>query len=333
MDKSEPKKFPSSIDVARRAGVSQSAVSRTFGTGSVSEATSLKVRAAAAELGYQPSAIPRIMLTHRSYLVAVAIGGMYNPFNSSILELFSRRLQGLGYQMLLVHVDDSSSLEAAMPKLSSYRVDAVFIARGVLNEASAASLAQYRIPIVAFHTPIEHDGVSSVCTDNFTAGQAMADHFHSKGARRCAFVGGSHGTTADRQRGFASNLSLHGLRPPAVVDSPFTYEGGRQVGQALLTAPNPPDAIFCGNDLIAIGCLDTARELGLDVPGDVMIAGFDDIPEAGWYGNSLTTFAQSDPNMVDASIRILQDLAEAKTMKSSRTVVPVKLIERSTTNR
>jgi DNA-binding LacI/PurR family transcriptional regulator len=242
-------------------------------------------------------------------------------------------LQALGYQMILVHVEDGTSLEAAMPKLASYRIDAIFIARGVLDNVSAQSLAAYRIPIIAFHTPIAHDWVSSVCADNAAAGRIMADHFHAKGARKCAFIGGLHSSTTDRLSGFRQGLELHHLAAPLVVQSPFTYEGGRQAGHALLAGADRPDAIFCGNDLIAIGCLDSARELGLAVPEDVMIAGFDNIPETEWFGNRLTTFGQLEPNMVDASIAILRNLAEQQSFVSVQVVVPVELIERQTTRR
>ena len=111
-----PKKYPSSTDVARFAGVSQSAVSRTFKPGaSVSKETRQKILAAAEELGYQPSLIPRIMLTHRSYLVAIVVGGMYNPFYSTILEQFLVSLQEAGKQALLVHVNSGHSLEPIVP--------------------------------------------------------------------------------------------------------------------------------------------------------------------------------------------------------------------------
>jgi DNA-binding LacI/PurR family transcriptional regulator len=333
-DKVDQRKYPSSVEVARHAGVSQSAVSRVFSNGgSVSQKTRAKVLAAATELGYQPSVIPRIMLTHRSYLVAIAIGGMYNPFNSRILEQFTRRLQDIGYQVMLVHIEDGDVLGSAMPKLASYRVDAIFVARGVLDQSAAEALAAYRIPIIAFHAPISNEWVSSVSTDSAAAGREMADLFITRGARRCAFINGSRGNTTDRLVAFRQRLVERGGREPMVVTSPFTYEGGREAGAELLAADEAPDAIFCANDLIAIGCIDVARQRGLRVPEDVMIAGFDDIPEAAWSGNSLTTFGHMSETMVETSLEILGEIVENRRSAGVQRVVPVGLIERNSTMR
>jgi DNA-binding LacI/PurR family transcriptional regulator len=328
----EQKKFPSSVDVARRAGVSQSAVSRAFSSnGSVSEKTRAKILAAADELGYQPSAIPRIMLTHRSHLVAVATGGMYNPFNSQVLEQFARSLQDMGYQMILVHVEAGDSIEAAMPRLASYRVDAIFVARGVLNEQAAASLANHRIPIIAFHTPVANEWVSSVCTDNIAAGRMMADHFADLGARRCAFLGGPHPSTTDRLHGFREALVSRRLAEPVVLHCPFTYEAGEEGARQLLRAETPPDAVFCANDLVAIGFIYAARQMGYRVPDDVMVSGFDDIPEASWSGNSVTTIGQLSPTMVEMSLDILGRIRDSSLVQPVQAVVPVRLIERKST--
>lgn len=331
----EPKKFPSSVDVARRAGVSQSAVSRTFATnGSVSEKTRAKVLAAAEELGYRPSVIPRIMLTHRSFLVAIAIGGMYNPFNSSVLETFARKLQAIGYQVMLVQVEHGESLESVMPTLTGYRVDAIFVARGVLDEQSAASLAEFRIPIIAFHTPLRNEWVSSVCWDNLDAGRQLAELFHRRRIQQAAFISGPPQATSamERWEGFRTRLLELGHREPLLFHATFTYEGGAEATERLLAQHLSVDAVFCSNDLAAIGCMDTLREHGLSIPDDVMVAGFDDIPEASWKGNDLTTFGQGDVSMVDASLAILADVVEAgQHVNGTIVTVPVTLIERGST--
>jgi DNA-binding LacI/PurR family transcriptional regulator len=331
------KKFPSSIDVARHAGVSQSAVSRTFAEkGSVSARTRARVLAAAAELGYQPSAIPRIMQTHRSFLVAIAIGGMYNPFNSSVLEDFTRRLQAAGYQVLLVHVEHGDTLQSFMPRLVSYRVDAVFLARGILDERAAVQLAAYKVPIVAFHTPLSNEWVSSVCCDNRAAGLQAAELFVRRAARRTAFIGGipAGAATGERHAGFRERLLALAHPAPLSTGAPFTYEGGRAAAAELFRASAPPDAVFCSNDLIAIGCIDAARETGRRIPEDVMVIGFDDIPEAGWSGNSLTTFRQAELSMFDAALEVLRSFTEAEgSVVGTEITVPVLLTERQSTRR
>lgn len=330
----QKKKFPSSIDVARRAGVSQSAVSRAFSDkASISAKTRSKVVAAAEELGYQPSAIPRIMLTHRSHLVAIATGGMYNPFQSRVLEQFTRGLNEMGYQLILVHVDAGDTLEAAMPRLASYRVDAIFVARGVLDEATAAPLASYRIPVIAFHTPLTNEWVSSVCVDNVAGGRLMAAHFAERGARRPAFAGGPFLTSIERLKGFREELLKRGLPEPQVTPCAFTYEAGYDAATHLLGLPERPDAVFCANDLAAIGFIDRTRQLGLRVPEDVMVAGVDDIPEASWIGNSVTTIRESSPGLVEASLGILRGIGETAIKLPVQVTVPVQLVERTSTRR
>lgn len=139
------KRYSSSIDVAQLAGVSQSAVSRTYREGaSVSEETRRKVLEAATALDYRPSMIPRIMLTHRSYLVAVVVGGLYNPFYANVLEIFSARLQEAGYLVLLIHTDSGHTLDDIIPRLSSYRVDAIVSALAVMSGAAAQDLARLK---------------------------------------------------------------------------------------------------------------------------------------------------------------------------------------------
>src|SRR5580698_5348294 len=178
-------RYPSSTDVARLAGVSQSAVSRAFSGGKrVSEKASRKIFAAAEALGYSPNFIPRILLKHRSHLVAVA------------LEEFTKALQKSGDQVLLVHVDSGDSLDGVMPKLASYRVDAFVSALPMLSSEAAAAFARIRIPAISFNTPISNLWVASVCVDSAGGASAVADLFLARGARSFGFVGGTEGSHA-----------------------------------------------------------------------------------------------------------------------------------------
>lgn len=331
------KKFASSVDVARLAGVSQSAVSRTYKAGGkVSAETRRKVLEAADRLGYRPSLIPRIMLTHRSYLVAIAIGGMYNPFNSAVLEQFTMKLQAAGYQVLLVHVDSGDSLDTIMPQLASYRVDAIFVARAILTPRSAEEVAKFRIPIISFHTPLQSGWVSSVCCDNAAGGRLVADLFLDRGASRPAYVSGlpTGFATQERWASFRGRLVERGAAEPVTVAAEYRYEGGVRAAERLLAGGDPPDAVFCANDLVAIGVIDTARRLGLRIPEDLMVAGFDDIAAAGWAAYDLTTLVMDGAAMVDESLEILRiATTEGLPPKGIHKVVPTRLVERGTTRR
>jgi DNA-binding LacI/PurR family transcriptional regulator len=333
-----PKRYASSTDVARLAGVSQSAVSRTYQPGaSVSAETRAKVLAAAQQLDYRPSMIPRIMLTHRSNLVALVIGGMYNPFYATVLEQFTIKLQAAGWQVLLLHVDSGHSFDSVIPRLASYRVDAIVSALAVLTPSSAEELERFRIPVVSFNTPAKNEWLSSVSCDNWGAARVAADLFVARGARRFGYIAGPAGSPANEERlgGFRERLHELGLPEPAVLGGHFRYEGGYASAVQMCRGPDRPDAIFCANDLVAIGAIDALRkELGLEVPKDVMIAGFDDIPAAGYAGYDLTTFVHDGARMVDESLKILRAATAAPPEPhAAHVVVPAMLIERGTTAR
>ena len=335
----EIKRYSSSTDVARLAGVSQSAVSRTYLQGaSVSAKTRAKVLAAAEQLDYRPSAIPRIMLTHRSQLVAVAVGGMLNPFNSAALEQLTVRLQAAGWQVLLVHVDSGHSIDSAIPRLASYRVDAVISVLAVLSLESAEILARNRIPVIAFNTVQANAWVSSVSSDNSAAGRSVADLFVQRGAARFGFISGPSDSPASVARwvGFRDRLAGLGLQTPLLLPGgDFTYDAGRRAVAAARRSGPLPDALFGANDLIALGAIDGLRQdLSLSVPDDVMVAGFDDIPSAAWSAYDLTTAVQDMPFMVEAAMTILHAATAVPARDHEPAVViPTRLIERGSTRR
>ena len=365
------KRYSSSIDVARLAGVSQSAVSRTYREGaSVSEETRRKVLEAATALDYRPSMIPRIMLTHRSYLVAVVVGGLYNPFYANVLEIFSARLQEAGYQVLLMYTDSGHTLDGIIPRLSSYRVDAIVSALAVMSGAAAQDLARLKIPVVLFNAALANNWVSSVSSDNVGASRAMAAHLIERGATRFGFIAGPANSSASKDRfaGFRDRLAENGVQPPAFAEADYRYDGhpGRWIAVwqgglasfggialavvvgiilqrhwwpetklALFTDARPPDALFCANDLMAMGAMDALRtDLGLRVPEDVLVAGFDDIPAAAWPSYGLTTVIQDASRMVDKAIELLRaKMAHHDGPGGIRTIVPATLVARASTAR
>lgn len=331
------KRYASSTDVARLAGVSQSAVSRTYKPGaSVSAETRDKILAAAAALNYRPSVIPRIMLTNRSNLVAVVVGGMYNPFNAAVLEEFTIGLEQQGHQALLVHANSGYMLDEAIPRLVSYRVDAIMSPLAVLSSDADAEFRQLHIPIISFNTPVRSERVSTVCCDNEAAGRDVVDLFLAGGARRFGFVCGPEDSPAadERLHGFRKRLQVLGLPAPQIARGDFRYEGGSAAARVLLRSKLRPHAIFCANDLLALGLIDVARrDFAIRVPEDLMVAGFDDIPAASWKAYDLTTFVQDAKVMTQQALEILQRALAQHDHQSERIVLPTRLIERGTTRR
>lgn len=203
------KRYVSSIDVARLAGVSQSAVSRTYTEGaSVSAPTREKVLAAARALGYRPNFLPQALISNRSRLVAVAVGGVTNPFYASVLEQFTAALQEAGQQVMLIQIDSDYALDAVLDRIAGYRVDALVSALAVLSPEAAVALSDLRIPVVCFNGRLRAEWVSSVSMDNLHAGAMAADHLHDVGGSRFAFVGGPLDSPAaeDRRHGFEQRL-------------------------------------------------------------------------------------------------------------------------------
>ncbi len=330
------RRYPSSTDVARLAGVSQSAVSRAFSEGkSISEVTSRKVFDAAEKLGYSPNFIPRILLNHRSGLVAVVISGTANPFYARALEAFTVALQDTGRQVLLVHVESDHSLDGIVPRLASYRVDAIVSALPVLSREAARAFAKVSIPTISFNTPIKNRWVTSVCSDSAGGASMVADLFVARGARSFAYISGPAGSHANRERlrGYRGRLREHGFNSVALAAGNFLYEGGFKAALALTAHAPLPDAIFCANDLMAIGALDAFRgRLGLRVPEDMLVAGYDDVPEASWAAYDLTTVVQNAHAMVEEAMSILESMmTSSKSAGGVVRVVPSRLVERSTT--
>lgn len=331
------KRYASSVDVAKLAGVSQSAVSRTYKPGgSVAPETRSRVLAAAAALNYSPSLIPRIMLTQRSNLIAVVIGGMYNPFYAAVLDEFTVGLERLGHQALLVHSDSGHMLDDAIPRLASYRVDAIISPIAILSPATDLHLARLKIPTISFNAPIHSEWVSSVCCDNFDAAKAVADLFIRRGARRFGFVRGPKGSIAAEERlwGFRERLRARGLPLPKIVPGDFRYESGVAAGRVLLGKSSRPDAVFCANDLMAMGLMDTARrQFGLRIPDDLMVAGFDNIAPASWSSYDLTTVVQDTGLMTLAALEVLKRGLSDPDHRSERVMLKGQLIERRSTAR
>lgn len=327
------KRYPTSIEVARLAGVSQSAVSRTFTPGaSVSARTREKVLAAAETLGFQPSLIPKIMLTDRSGLVALVVGGLENAFYARVVQSLAACLREAGNQIVLVPVDSDYTLDAVAARLAQYRVDAIVSALAVLSQDAAETLSASRIPVVSFNTPVTAARVGSVGSDNALGGRQAARLLHARDVHHPAFVAGPAISPASTERltGFREALREAGRPEPRVAGSAYTYEGGAEAATQLC-AEGPIDGIFCANDLCALGTIDALRRAGRRVPEDVRVIGYDDIPAAGWGGYDLTSFDQDVPALVEATLAMLDRMSATDAAAGERVLIPPRLTERGST--
>jgi DNA-binding LacI/PurR family transcriptional regulator len=279
--------------VARLAGVSQSAVSRTFTPGGVvSAATRAKVLAAAEALDYRPNLLSRSLTTGRSGLVAVAVGGLANPFHAMALESFAAGLQRAGRQVMLVVVEDEWALGSAVEVLAGYRVDAVLTSLSVNAADVAEALTRFSVPIVTMNSSVTSRWVRTVAADDHGAGVAIARHLHAQGARRFGYIAGRPGTLAQERReaGFRQGLADLGIADCARAQGDHHHGGGSAAVRALYRSGTGPDGLFCLNDLTAMGAIDALREeFGLRCPEDVLVAGYDNVAASAWPPYRLTT--------------------------------------------
>jgi DNA-binding LacI/PurR family transcriptional regulator len=332
------KRYASSLDVAKLAGVSQAAVSRTFTDGaSVSAKTRQKVTVAADKLGYRPSMIPRMMLTSRSSLIAVVSGGLQQPFYAAVVERFSREIQKSGSTVLLFSVNHGEYMDEIIPKILGYRVDGVVSALSIVSPEAAENCAKMHVPVVLFNGRIRNEWVTSINSDNVTGGREIAELFIRRGARRFGFIGGRKGNMAndDRMAGYVGRLAEEGVNDLRIEYGNFVFEGGCEAMRALMKNDKRPDAVFCASDLMAVGALETARsEFNLSVPEDLMIAGFDDIPAASWPSINLTTIRQDGNRLVAEALTVLDAMIGGNSQSGGLLkIVPAPLVERNSTRR
>lgn len=297
-----------SHDVAREAGVSQSAVSRAFTPGaSISPTLREKVRAAAARLGYQPNLLPRMMVRGKSGIVALVVGGAYNPHHAATLEAFSNTLQKAGKRIMLVQAESDRALDEVVGDLIGYRIDGVVSALSILSTKAAKAISAHRVPVVTLNSGIRTDYIHVVEIDNVGAGAAAARLMMSSGAKRFAYVGSDTIASRAREEGFCAAVVCAGLAAPVCISGSLDHEGGYKAGVELLRSDSRSDAIFCANDLIAIGVIDALRlEGGLNVPEDAQVVGFDDIPAARWPAYRLTTINQNVSTMAEQALCLLE---------------------------
>lgn len=302
-----------SFDVAALAGVSQSAVSRAFTPGSsLAESKRQRILEAARKLAYVPNSIASSLTTRRTGIVAVILGNMANPFYGEVLRTFIDRLQAQGRHVLTFTVENGADSDEAILRVLRYQVDGVVLTSAQLSTRMTGICHDRGIPIVLFNRYIPGSDASGVRCDNADGGRQMAEAFLAAGAQSFAMIKGDpRGTTSqDRVRGFAERLLEAGIDRDDIVEieGASTYDGAfNALLREYRRAPRRlPDAIFGINDIMALGAMDALRHrLGVRIPDDVMVGGFDDIPQSRRLPYQLTTVRQPVDRMVDEALAML----------------------------
>jgi len=322
-------------DVARKAGVSASAVSRTFTDGaSVSDATRLKVEKAALSLGYTPNALASSLTTGRTRLIGLVSNNFYNPIFLQVFDLFTRGLQERGLRPLLVNLSDETDPAQSVDMLQQYSVDGVVIASSTLTLEFSQAFKDAKIPVVhSFGRHTSSPQVHVVGLDNVEGGKTAARELVSRGYKSVAFLGGPAEATStqDRMEGFKQEMKKH---PSVAVSHSFaeaySFNAGRSEMLRILEEGSPSEAYFCGDDVLSIGVLSALQDSGLQVPKDVGIIGLNDMEMSGWENINLTTIKQPIEQIISSSIELIVAMLEDPERYPEARIFPTTVIERGT---
>lgn len=310
-----------SYDVARRAGVSQSAVSRCYREGaSVAPKTRARIAAAAQELNYQPNAIAQGLITRRSNMVAVIISNLTNLYYPEVLAELAQRLSNRNVRVLLFALQAESDVDAVLDQIWRYRVDGAIVAARLAPE-QLRLFAERGIPLILYNRIGHDEPVASVCFDSASAARQLVTGMVAAGHRHFGIIAGPEDSYVGEERLAASIAALEsrGLQP-LIVRGDYDYASGdRGLRQLALTSDGKLDALVCANDTMALGAIDCARlAFGYKVPERLSIVGFDGIGPATWASYRLTTVRQPVQRMTEAAVDMLFERIEQPEMPPER---------------
>lgn len=321
-------------DVAQLAGVSRSAVSRSFTPGaSVSPETRALVEKAAKELGYRPNILARSLTTGQTGLVGLVANNFKNPAYLEIFDTFTRLLQAQGLRTLLINLTDEIEPQRSLDLLLQYQVDAVVVATSTLPVEFCSAFAEAGLPVVHAFGRVNQGDYDVVSIDNEAAGALAARRLIAAGYTDLGFLGGPETATSTRDRltGFLSVAdAAQGVTSRVHFADGYTFQAGNSAMHDLLR-DGVSEGYFCGDDMIAIGALSALEKEGFAVPGQVGMIGFNDIAMAGWENIRLTTIAQPIRQVLKLTVERLQvQLDSPETYQPSVTLLPCRVIERDT---
>ncbi|NOZ31830.1 MAG: LacI family transcriptional regulator [Alphaproteobacteria bacterium] len=309
-------KHPTIQDVARHANVSTATVSRALSQpGQVSKAARERVTRAVSETGYIVNQAARSLRARTTRTILVALPDISNPFFSTILDSIERTIADRGYATLITNRGRGSKPhERLAGHLRSNRADGIILMDGLADLADVLRLygPGDTAPVVIACEAIENVNLPTVKTDNQGASAIAVDHLAKLGHRRIGHVTSPAGNVLGRERGrgFRDGLIAHGIEfdPILETEGDFKAESGARAAQYFLGLDHPPSAIFCDNDIMALGLISELRSKGYSVPDDFSVVGFDDIEVAARLSPPLTTMRQARPRIGFLAANALIDI-------------------------
>ncbi|CAH6890992.1 Transcriptional regulator [Vibrio chagasii] len=317
-------------------GVSQSTVSRAFSpTASISEKKRKMVMDAATKLGYTPNAIARSLISNRSGLVAIALDSESNPMYDLQSRALAMEIQKRGGQVVLCPID-KDDLDLAISRAIEYQVDGLIIATSRLTSRAFAQCEKFGVHLSLINRYTESMNANSAGLDNQRAGTQAADYLLDKGYKQLAYVSGDAGSMTSDKRwlGFSETAKTREAASPIFINAKYSFEAGLEAAKELMEHTSKPDAVFCANDILAMGVMDGLRKLGCHIPQDFAVMGVDDIPMASWPSYDLTTIAQPTDKIVQRAVEdLMQRINDNVDAKGEYLLESGTIIERGSTTK
>lgn len=316
-------------DVATHAGVSITTASYVLNnTGNISKATRERVLQAAKELNYHPNAFARNLKYRKTQIIGVFISRFGGSFYEDILEGIHSVVLDTNYELLVC--PESHSTRRI---LFHRQVDGAIVFDSKLSTDSVMKLASSRFPIVILDRPLQSEYIVPLLLDNPPGVRGAFTHLYDQGYRDMCYVAGASDSfdNAERMKTFLGMAEEHNLQVP-VYQGNFTERSGYEAGQAILQSAKLPDAVFCANDQMAVGFIQAAKERHLQIPDDIAVVGFDDIPLARYMQPSLSTVGSSRFEWGTMAVRQLIDFLEHKTPFDGQHI-PTHFIQRQSSTR
>jgi DNA-binding LacI/PurR family transcriptional regulator len=326
------RKQVSSIDVAKKAGVSQATVSRVFSAGSsVSERLRKRVMSVADELGYYPNYLSGGLSPESTRIIGIVNPNFESTFYFHALKYFTLELQRIDYTAMLLNIPRGGKVEDVLPLAFRYQVDGLITTSIKLTSPLIKACQAYSIPVVQFNRYSLGLEASSVSLDNIRAGREAARILIAEGHKKIAFLAGEAGssTSKDRETGLLEELDQNGMKIHARFEGDYSYASGEEGAKEILGNSDKPDAVFCASDEMAFGFIDCAEKcFGLKVPDDVSVIGFDNSKMANSLRYNLTTFTQPVEAMVLATVEVMVDTITNPSRDVQIKLIPGELVSR-----
>lgn len=323
-------------DLARDLGMSVSTVSRAFYPDAViAETTREIVLKRAQEIGYRPNPFAQSLITKKTQIVGMVVSDLTNPFYPEVMTRLTSMLQKEGMNVMLTSAELPEGIDEAVDLLLGYQPDLMIVLSTYLHSDLSKRCEAAGAPIIFFNR-LSQDGTGyGISCDNVAGGRLAATFLIERGHKDLLYVSAYPGasTNVERHKGFHDEALRHGLLAPQVIEAgQFTYEAGYEAGLAVKDLPRQPDGVLCANDIVAIGFIEGVQEgLGIKVPDDISVVGYDDITMANWPSHRLSTVAQPLDQMMQATVELASQLARSKHV-AQRILhfPPIALVERET---